>query len=146
MIQGKYLNINDDLSDVLRIRGEVFEKGLEEEDKTSLNVIVYDGGAATGTGRIAPYNGGFIIDMVCVLKEYRGKGYGEFIIRLLADRALLAGAKSIHLNASEDTFRFFEKLFFTRDFPHSAGEGVGQVPMTLNLSDLKSPCGRVCSK
>ena len=153
MIHGKYLSIKDDLSDVVKIRIEVFEKelafldniGIDSNDELAINVIVYDKEIPVGTGRIIlDYDGDFTIDMVCVLSNYRKKGYGEFIVRLLADKALLSGGDYIHLLATDDTVSFFEKLDFKKDTVAPRDDDL--VSMTLKLSDFTTPCGHNCKK
>lgn len=144
MIKGKYLSICDDLSDAVNIRREIFAADLDEKDNIAINTVVYDGTTPTGTGRIILEDGVFTIDKTGVLEPLRNQGYGEFIVRLLADKALLSGAEYIYLNSPENTVSFFEKLFFKRDIK-SIGEN-GMVPMLLKLSELTSPCGHKCSK
>lgn len=143
MIRGRYLSIMDDLSDVIHIRKEIFNTDIDKNDDLAVNVIVFDKEIPVGTGRIIlDSDGNFIIDKVGVLEEYHGKGYGEFIIRLLADKALLSGAKFIYLTATENTVPFFEKLFFKRENTNDTID----IPMILNLSDLTTPCGHKCTK
>jgi GNAT superfamily N-acetyltransferase len=141
MIRGRYLSIMDDLSDVIHMRKEIFNTDIDKNDDLAVNVIVFDKEIPVGTGRIIlDSDGNFIIDKVGVLEEYRGKGYGEFIIRLLADKALLSGAKFIYLTATENTVPFFEKLFFKKEKNNDI------VNMILNLSDMTTPCGHKCTK
>lgn len=147
MIQGKYLSNRDDLSRVIQIRKDVFGNELttDTKDELSINVLVNDKQTEVGTGRITLDDGRFTMDMICVLKEYRGKGYGEFIVRLLADRALISGAKAVYLLATPNTVLFFEKLFFTKA-TLSDVENESDIKMVLDLTKSKTPCGHNCSK
>ncbi len=143
MIHGKYLGQGEDLTAVKKIRNEVFSGtgyNLREElDSLALNVIVdtdeYSAVscgkeencakdetakksaetvfAATGRLLLDIENDRFYADNICVLKEYRRRHYGEFVLRMLADKACECMAEFLWAEVSVNTAKpFFKKMFF----------------------------------
>lgn len=49
---------------------------------------------------------------VAVLSEYRGKSYGEFLIRMLIDKAKTSGIQKITLSCEERMADYFQKYGF----------------------------------
>lgn len=136
MIRGKYLSIEDDLTDVNQIRSTVFNNSLPV-NPLSMNVLVYEGDLPVGTGSIILSEGLFIIENIAILPTYRNKGYGEFTLRLLADKALLSGAKEIFIKCETALQPFFAKYGF-----HALKDS--NFSMKLILSELISPCKNHC--
>lgn len=103
MISTKWFQ-NNDLAEVLNIRTEVFINELnfnnssisDEYDSFGKSVMVYDDGKAVGTGRLIFKDGKYIIDKLCVLKEYRNNSYGELIVRMLVRKAVDMGAQKTY--------------------------------------------------
>lgn len=52
------------------------------------------------------------IEDVCILPEYRAKGYGQLIIQLLIDVTKTNNCYKVILNCSEDKKLFYEKCGF----------------------------------
>lgn len=150
MIEGKYLyGANDDLSDIFAIRREVFvkEMGIREQeefdgyDTMAIHGIISVAGKKLGTGRLLYDGDQYRISHVCILKEERGKKYGDFLVRMLIDKAFLAGADEIVTGAAKETVSFYESIGFI-----SFGEGyldacgIVCVDMKLNKKTLKKEC------
>lgn len=128
MISTKWFQ-NNDLDDVLKIRTAVFVNELnfdtslvhDEYDSFGKNVLVYDNGNAIGTGRLIFNDGKYLIDKLCVLKEYRNNSYGELIIRMLVRKAVNMGAEKTYsyINLSDNSLSkiqaIFEKIGFIID-------------------------------
>ena len=58
-------------------------------------------------------NDRFYVDNICVLEEFRAKKYGEFVLRMLADKASQCRAEFIWADVSgSDAKGFFEKMLF----------------------------------
>lgn len=114
MVQGKFFSGRDDLTEILQIRQEVFgETGEEDEkDAVSMHVLAYADGKPVATGRIQFDGWEFVIDKVAVREAYRGMKYGDFIVRLLIDRALMTSQSKIKLVCSKKTIDFFGKIGF----------------------------------
>ncbi len=123
LIQGKYLYYGDDLSEVNHIRTEVFckEIGIKEQDEkdkldmNSVHVLVLscdESREPVATGRITFDGNTFLITKVCVLKEERNKYYGDFAVRMLANKAFLSGAKEVIVETYTENIKFYEKIGF----------------------------------
>lgn len=100
-----------------KIREEVFivEQGFKEEfddtDGVALHIVAYDGNRAVGTCRIFTLDdkADFILGRLAVLKDYRGKGFGAFLVRSAEDTACENGGKSIRLHSQTRASEFYEK-------------------------------------
>jgi predicted GNAT family N-acyltransferase len=103
MVSTKWFQGND-LTEVLKIRTKFFINELnfdnssisDEYDSFGKNVMVYDDGIAVATGRLIFKDGKYIIDKLCVLKEYRNNSYGELLVRMLVRKAVDMGAQKTY--------------------------------------------------
>lgn len=104
MIEGKYLSGQEDLSEVYELRREVLQQelGLEEEldldgqDEWAVHAVACQGETAVAVGRILFDGEHYSISHVAVRRELRRQGYGDFVVRLLINRAMLAGAQELY--------------------------------------------------
>lgn len=150
MIEGKYLYGADaDLSDVFVIRREVFvkEAGITEQeefdgyDTMAIHGIISVAGKKLGTGRLAFDGDEFRIGHVCILREERGKGYGDFLVRMLIDKAFLAGADEIFVRTDKETAPFYESIgFIGGEGVYTNSCGMVYLDMKLNRQTLKKEC------
>jgi len=109
-----------ELEDCYNIRTKVFieeQKGTivedqDEYDAVADHVVVYENNQPVATGRLVNKEGQFILGRIAVLREYRGKGYGDLVIRLLVRRAFDMGATSVYIYAQHHAIPFYEKLGF----------------------------------
>lgn len=125
IIHGKYINQGEDLSEVLKIRKEIFGREADERDPEAVNILVSlmdkagDPGVQIGCGRLNfdVENFRFYIDELGILKPYRNSGYGEFALRTLVDKVNQCGAERVYVEKdridSEEAETFFRKMFFT---------------------------------
>ncbi len=122
MISTKWLQ-GGNLEEVLKIRTAVFENELNFEreyiyddyDSFGKNVLLYDSGKAAGTGRLIFKDGKYLIDKICVLKEFRKNAYGELIIRMLVRKAVDMGAEKTYAHIDNKLRNLFEKIGFIAD-------------------------------
>lgn len=120
MVEGKYLYYGNDLSYVFDIRKNVLIKELkleeskvfDNDDKEAIHALVYVDNKPTATGRLIIFEDTYVIDKVCVLKEERRKKYGDFVVRMLIDKAFLQGAEEIIIKVQIELYTFFEKFGF----------------------------------
>ena len=121
MIRGIYLTSRDDLTDVIALRRAVFceEQGysLESEpdqyDQMAIYALVRNGdGAAIGTGRLYVEDDRLQIGRLCVKKGWRGKGVGDFAMRMLLYRAQELNAGSVTLCAQAHLVDFYGRYGF----------------------------------
>ncbi len=119
MIEIKFYENKDHYKEVMFVREDVFirEQGFstdeDEIDNHCIHVLFYDDNKPFATGRIFIEGGNTVIGRVCVLEDYRGKGYGVQIIRQLEAKAKEMGASSTHLGAQVQAKEFYEKLGYT---------------------------------
>ncbi len=148
MVRGRFYSGQDDLSEIKKIRNLVFcqELGMDPrveddgQDDFCMHVLALDGENPVAVGRISFDGWEFVISKVAVLPAHRGKLYGDFVVRMLVDKAMMANATQVLLDASEDTVAFFETIGF------KAKEDAGMlgdkklVHMVLNTDEIHKCC------
>lgn len=151
MIEGKFLKSEDDFSDSLKIRKKVFfeemgyslESIMDDWDSVSEHVIVFnEEHKVVAAGRLFLCNKQFWINQVAVLKEERGKYYGDFVVRMLVDRVFRNDGQEVWVKADENTFQFFIKLGFTIIENVLDEKECKWVIMNLNKGYLFKKCGK----
>lgn len=151
IIQGKYLHYGDDLTDAFEIRKQVFqiEQGVSSElefdeiDDLAIHVIVYASDTdkrPVATGRVYFDGENYRIGRIAVLKEERGKYYGDFAVRMLANKAFLAGATEILIHSQTDVIPFYKKIGFEICGEEFMEAGIKHVPMILRAEKLCKKC------
>lgn len=152
MVKGKFFSGQDDLTELKKIRNKVFCQELQMapeietdgQDDYCMHVLALDGEQPVAVGRISFDGWDFVISKVAVLPEHRGKMYGDFIVRMLVDKAMMSNATQVQLDAFEDTVGFFETIGF------QAREEAGMlgdkklIHMVLNTDSIHKCCG--CNK
>lgn len=126
------------LPDARKIRTAVFikEQGFQMEfdeiDHHAYHIVVYDGKKPVATGRTYPKPDStsvYIIGRIAVVKEYRGRNLGGFVVRRLEEKAVALGAKSAELSAQLQAKPFYEKLGFISFGPEYYDEYCPHVSM-----------------
>ena len=104
--------------DAIMIRKVVFEdeQGFEEEfdeldesDKVK-HMVFYKDGEPIGTCRYYIEDDEYRIGRIAVIKEYRGKGFGQMIVRYAEDKILEIGGRETVLSAQVRAKGFYEKM------------------------------------
>lgn len=117
----KWIQPGEDPSDAFALRFEIFcdeqgytrEQEIDEEDKTSPLLVLYDGETPVATGRVVDEgNQAFHIGRICVKKNLRGSGIGRTLVEALLKKAREMGAREITLGAQCRAQGFYEKLGF----------------------------------
>ena len=150
MVTNRWFLGADDISDAMMIRDTVFveEQGCpvdiehDEYDKTAMHLVVYADGSPVGCARMVPQEDGFKLGRIAVLKEERGKHYGDLIMRLLLFKAFQMGANQAHLGAQKHAADFYARFGFVRDGENYMEAGIEHVPMkvTADTVDYPSAC------
>lgn len=153
MICGRYYLGLDHMEEIAPIRREVFgaEQGWSEEilfnetDETSIQAVVYkdiDRTIPVGVGRLHKTENGedYKIGRIAVKKDERGQGYGDFIVRMLVDKALMMGADRVLVGAQPHAVAFYQKIGF-----RSLGEtymeaGIEHTVMEIKQSTICKGC------
>ncbi|MCK4757936.1 MAG: GNAT family N-acetyltransferase [Thermoplasmata archaeon] len=85
----------------------------DEYDKAALHVICFMGGEVVGTGRMVIIDDEVKIGRVAVMRPYRGKGIGTFIIlRLINEAEFYFLGRPIVANVQLDAKDFYSKFGF----------------------------------
>ncbi len=124
-ITGKYiLGALGDLDEVNSIRDKVFveEQGIpyetehDDKDKEAIFALAFEEGEdfkkPVATGRLLFLEDSFMIGKIATLKEYRKMGYGDFVVRMLIDKAFTMGAKEIFVDAQLPAVDFYKTIGF----------------------------------
>lgn len=151
MVKGIYLVQGEDIRIPLAIREQVFireqgvlpEEEYDEWDAKAIHALAFnDDGEPVGTARLTlDDDGQFHIGRVAVLAAERRKGYGDFLVRMLIDRAFLCGAHEVYIGAQDAAIPFYETIGFT-----VCGEGyldarIPHHPMKVEKGHVKTACG-----
>ena len=125
------------MEDAAYIRRRVFieEQGISESvemdgtDVDAIHLVAYDEGRPVATGRIRLSGEAAHIGRVAVLKDERGKGFGDFIMRVLVYKCCEMDYGKQVLNAQAASRGFYEKLGFTVSGEIFEEAGIPHVPM-----------------
>lgn len=140
------------IDEILDIRKKVFieEQKLPEfmlqndEDDEAIFALAFEESETTkipvGTARLLFLGDEFKVGRLCVLKEYRGKGYADFLIRMLIDKAFQMGAKEVHVDSQLHAIGFYKKIGFTENGEIKTDNGFEEQPMVLIKEDLCRKC------
>lgn len=150
MVTGKFLTGKDDLSEVFRIREEVFckEQNIAKEiehdafDQGAIHVLIHDHGCNVATGRLLIVEGRYSIGRVAVVKEERGKYYGDFVVRMLVDKAFRLGATAVTIDAQSQTVPFYKKIGFVNDGEECMKAGILHIPMKIEPNMMCCHCNK----
>jgi len=120
VIQARWFIGGDDCGDALMIRRRVFieEQCIDEDvemdgkDAEALHLVVYDGERPVATGRMRLVDNQALIGRVAVLEEERGKGYGDFAMRVLIWQAAEMRYDRQIVHAQLEVAGFYKKLGF----------------------------------
>lgn len=147
MVFGKFVSEEKDADVVQSIYKQVCEKelGLDDSETTEeefcLNALVFAGEEPAGMGRVLFDGEDFRIRDVAILPEYRGDQYGDFMVRLLIDKAMMSNAQEIRLDALAGTEGFFRKIGFETAGEAFEARGGRWQPMILHAGSIHKCCG-----
>ena len=153
MICGRYYLGLDHMEEIAPIRREVFgaEQGWSEEilfnevDETAIQAVVYkdmDRTIPVGVGRLHKTENGedFKIGRIAVKKEERGQGYGDFIVRMLVDKALMMGADRVLVGAQPHAVAFYQKIGFRPVGETYVEAGIEHTVMEIRQNTICKAC------
>lgn len=118
MIKGEFILGSDDISVPVNIRKEVFQKELgisgypnDTHDKTAMHAVLYDDDVPVASSRIYFNGEEFLLDYICVKKDYRNKLIGDLLTRITILKAS-DFAETMYIHCFTDTSDFFKKYGF----------------------------------
>ncbi len=120
MLYAETIHGSKGLEDQYLVREKVFvieqniDRNIERDnyDKNCYHVVVYESNIPVGTGRVIYIDNTPLIGRIAVLKEYRGKQYGDLIVRKLIDHCFKHGDKRIIVHSQVSVVKFYEKIGF----------------------------------
>lgn len=92
------------------------------------------------TGGITFDGESYRIQEVAVLPEFRRKKYGDFIVRLLIDKAMLSGAQTIEADVLQGAEVLFQEVGFAEAGTWYEKEGRQWQPMQLQAGNIHKCC------
>lgn len=138
MIKAIIVDYADYYDQIRNIRNDVFciEQGVPRDlefdglDPAAIHSIVFDEDAEIGTGRM--FSDGHI-GRVAVKKQYRGKGIGKMIMRILIDEAISLQFREVWLSSQYHAKGFYENLGFITIGDIYQEAGIDHIKMKKNL-------------
>lgn len=123
LIHAKFLSNEERIDEVNKILREVFIEELKynneailDEDKSKVfHVLLYEGlqeETAVATGRLVIDNNRAEIKLIAVKKNYRNRHYGDMVVRVLVDKALLMSISDIYAVVPQNLTEMFKKIGF----------------------------------
>ena len=123
-VKGIYLNGTDDLSDVLNVRSKIFENTETDfsnyfdidtslyADNLAIHSLVIDNNEYVGCGSLYYDGEHFVLDRVGVIEEKRRQKIGDFLVRMLIDKAFQLGPNTVYVYCKEEVVPFFSSIGF----------------------------------
>lgn len=148
MIRTKWIDGDRNLDAAIAIRKEVFirEQNVPQDieidgtDAYALHLVVFDDSLPVATGRILKTGDEFVLGRIAVLKEHRGLGYGDLVVRMLIRRAYEMGADKQIIHSQLHASGFYEKLGFKRFGEEYSEAGIPHINM-IHEGDITGNCG-----
>lgn len=128
---------------VKKIRTEVFtnEQGADAQgefdcyDNSAEYALLFDDNTAIATARLVKAESGCKIGRIAVLKQYRGQGLGDEIVRAVVQRAFNSGTQRVFVDAQNYAVGFYEKIGFKIIGDEITDRGLPHIPMCLERSE-----------
>ncbi len=123
-IEGKYINGTEDITEIKRIRELIFQTadyttdhlyGMDVSmicDEMAVHALAWMEGKVVGCGTLFYDGDTYLLDRIAVPEEERRKKYGDFIVRMLLDRAFRNHAERVVAYVSEEIFPSFQTIGF----------------------------------
>ncbi len=111
-MEGKWLPPGSDIEPALFLSHAIFNLDIDHIDPLAWQALALYEGTPVGTGRIWWEDGSFMLGFIGVLPKYRGRGFGDFLVRLLLFKAQQHNAVKIAMKASPVMTPFFQKYGF----------------------------------
>lgn len=148
MLYAEIVHGKDGLEKQYAIRKEVFikEQGVDEKlerdayDAICNHVLVVEDGQAVGTGRVIYKDKTPLIGRIAVLKVYRGKQYGDLIVRKLVDYCFRQGDPRIEVHAQLPVVDFYKGIGFIPYGETFMESGIEHMNMYLTEENMIKKC------
>lgn len=104
---------------------------MDEYDKEAVFANLYEDEVIKATARYVVINGEHLIGRVAVLKEERGRGFGEGVMSIIMDEIFAKNVHEIHIHAQITAEPFYKKLGFQRYGEEYDEAGIPHVNMKV---------------
>ncbi len=147
MVNIKYIVYNDpDFSLVKNIRNAVFvnEQGIDINkefdalDEKSTFALLFENGKAVATSRVTELDDKIKIGRIAVLKECRGKHFGEVIVNAILKKAFEYNTLKVYVDAQNHAVPFYQKLGFAVCGDELVDRGIVHTPMCIDKGDFNA--------
>lgn len=144
MVNIKFITAEDtEFKFVKAIRTAVFtdEQGADADrefdslDSISDFALLYENENAVAAARVVKTPKGYKIGRIAVLKKYRGKGYGEAVVRAVTQKAFDCGADTVYVDAQNHAVPFYEKIGFKVMGGEIIDRGLPHTPMSVSREE-----------
>ncbi len=131
-----------ELQDAYHVRSRVFvtEQGVPKEleiddlENAAIHFVGYQNGKAIAASRMRTVDGYAKLERVCVLKEFRGNGYGRDMIFFMENVAKEKGIEKSKLNGQTQVEIFYQHLGYKTISSEFMDAGIPHVTMTKPLN------------
>ena len=112
-----------------------FHNELDDIDDIATHLVVYWNDKPVGTCRVFldPQNQRWTLGRLAILKAYRGKSLGSYLVEQAELYALKQGATSLWLHAQEQAIPFYEKCGYVPTGSFEPDEGCPHIWMTKSF-------------
>lgn len=102
----------------IREQGFAPEEKFDEQDQQAWHLVVEMDEQPVATGRLAiDREGNWKLGSIAVLPDFRGQKIGDFVVRLLVDRALSMPKAPIYVIAQQGAVGFYQSIGFRSEGP-----------------------------
>ncbi|MFA1818919.1 GNAT family N-acetyltransferase [Virgibacillus oceani] len=135
-------NTRQQIDDAYHVRMTVFveeqkvppEEEIDEHDKTAIHFVGYEAGDTPVAASRLRFAGEYgKLERICVMKEYRGKHFGQQMIHAMEEMIRTKGYKKAKLNAQTHAEDFYSQLGYQTISGEFMDAGIPHVTMIKEL-------------
>jgi N-acetylglutamate synthase-like GNAT family acetyltransferase len=148
VVEGKYMTAMEDCSQAMKIWQQVLlkELGFEQEqleldeEKLLLHAVAYENKIPVAAGTIEYGDSAFLIRNIAVLPDKRRQSYGDFVLRMLVNKAVLAGGMPLRAEVTTNAGPLFEEVGFSKCGTEYEKNDITFCPYELALEAIHHCC------
>lgn len=137
----KVATTKQEMDDIYHVRMVVFveeqkvppEEEIDDHEESSIHFIGYEAGKPAAASRLRLVDGYGKLERICVLKELRGKHFGQQMINAMEEKIIEKGYKKAKLNAQTHAEGFYERLGYQTVSGEFMDAGIPHVTMVKEL-------------
>ena len=122
-----------EIREIVFVEEQGFQEEFDDVDDVATHLIVFKDGQAIATCRyfFNPTLNEYLVGRIAVLKEYRGRGIGAFMLRKTREILAEKGVRRVYLHAQKRARIFYEKQGFVPIGKEDEEEGVPHLWMKI---------------